>query len=129
MCVLFGAPVNAVCRKSVWNIRFPVYSNVHEMPPILCTLHIEYLLNATYPVHRKCVWNTLCTVIEIPCVLGTGNVDEIPCIQATRNVHEIVPYTVSGNVQEVSKYLVVRNVHSMNRKCDQSYTFLGDFHT
>ena len=46
-------------------------------------------------------------------VLGTGN------------IHEIVPYTVSGRPQEMYKFHVVRNVHTMNRKCDLSYTFLG----
>ena len=53
-------------------------------------------------MHKKCA-----------SVLGTGN------------EHEIVPYTVSGNLQEMYKFHVVRNVHTMNRKCDLSYTFLG----
>ena len=44
---------------------------------------------------------------------------------AQENAHEIVPYTVSGNPQEMYKFHVVRNVHTMNRKCDLSYTFLG----
>ena len=54
-----------------------------------------------------------------------GNVDEILCVLATGNAHKIVPYTISGNFQEMYKFHVVRNVHTMNRKCDQSYTFLG----
>ena len=49
------------------------------------------------------------------------------CVLGTGNVHEIVPYTVSGNPQEMYKFHVVRNVHTMNRKCDLSYTFLGIF--
>ena len=53
-----------------------------------------------------------------------GNVDEISCVLVTGNVHEIVPYTVSGNLQEMYKFHVVGNVHTMNRKCDESYTFL-----
>ena len=53
------------------------------------------------------------------------NVQEISCVLGTGNAHEIVPYTVSGNPQEMYKFHVVRNVHTMNRKCDLSYTFLG----
>ena len=48
-----------------------------------------------------------------------------PILLGTGNVHEIVPYTVSGNPQEMYKFHVVRNIHTMNRKCDLSYTFLG----
>ena len=53
------------------------------------------------------------------------NVKEISCVLGTGNAHEIVPYTVSGNFQEMCKFHVVRNVHTMNKKCDLSYTFLG----
>ena len=74
------------------------------MSPILC----KNAWNVIYSMHKKCARN----VQEISCVLGTGN------------AYEIVPYTVSGNPQEMYKFHVVRNVHTMNRKCDLSYTFL-----
>ena len=61
----------------------------------------------------------------IPPIQCIRNVQEISCILGTGNVHETVPYTVSGNPQEMYKFHVVRNVHTMNRKCDLSYTFLG----
>ena len=63
----------------------------------------------------------------IPPIQCIRNVQEIPCVLGTGNAHEIVPYTVSGNPQEMYKFHVLRNVHTMNRKCDLSYTFLGIF--
>ena len=41
-------------------------------------------------------------------------------------VHEIVSYTISGNgLGNVEiQFPVERNVHTMNRKCEQSYSFL-----
>ena len=61
----------------------------------------------------------------IPPIQCIRNLQEISCVLGTGNAHEIVPYTVSGNPQEMYKFHVVRNVHTMNRKCDLSYTFLG----
>ena len=58
----------------------------------------------------------------IPPIQCIGNVKEISCVLGTGNAHEIVLYTVSGNFQEMYKFHVVRNVHTMNRKCDLSYT-------
>ena len=105
--------------------RFPVYSKVHEMSLIrscVRTLHIEYLFNVTYPVYRENVHEIPCvTVNEMRRVLGTGNVDEIPCVQVPKLCMKLCPILY----QKMYKYPVVRNVHSMNRKCDQSYTFLG----
>ena len=95
---------------------------------------VPYTLNIYLMPPIQCIGN----VCEVSCVLWLKYhvywaqemwMKYVPCILATRNVSEIVPYTVSGNVQEVYKYLVLRNVHSMNKKCDQFYTFLGDFHT
>ena len=61
----------------------------------------------------------------IPPVQCIRNVQEISCVLGTGNAREIVPYTVSGNPQEMYKFHVVRNVHTMNRKCDLFYAFLG----
>ena len=44
---------------------------------------------------------------------------------ATGNVPEILPYTVPGNDKEMSKFPGVGNVHTVNRKCELSYTFHG----
>ena len=63
----------------------------------------------------------------IPPIQCIRNVQEISYVLGTGNAHEIVPYTVSGNPQEMYKFHAVRNVHTMNRKCDLSYTFLGIF--
>ena len=63
--------------------------------------------------------------LRIPPIQCVRNVKEISCVLGKGNAHEIVPYTVSGNPQEMYKFHVVRNVHTMNGKCDLSYTFLG----
>ena len=78
-------------------------------------------------MHRMCMKCHLSCVRThgIPPIQCIRNVQEISCVLGTGNVHEIVPYTVSGNPQEMYKFHVVRNVHTMNRKCDLSYTFLG----
>ena len=80
-------------------------------------------------MHRMCMKCHLSCVRThgIPPIQCIRNVQEIPCVLGTGNAHEIVPYTVSGNPQEMYKFHVVRNVHTMNRKCDLSYTFLGIF--
>ena len=59
----------------------------------------------------------------IPPIQCIRNVQEISCVLGTGNAHEIVPYTALENPQEMYKFHVVGNVHTMNRKCDLSYTF------
>ena len=78
-------------------------------------------------MHRMCMKCHLSCVRThgIPPIQCIKNVQEISCVLGTENVHEIVPYTVSGNPQEMYKFHVVRNVHTINRKCDLSYIFLG----
>ena len=78
-------------------------------------------------MHRMCMKYLLSCVRThgIPPIQCIRNVQEISCVLGTGNAHEIVPYTVSGNPQEMYKFHVVRNVHTMNKKCDLSYTFLG----
>ena len=60
--------------------------------------------------------------------LVIGNVPEMSCVMAIvaiGNLPEILPYTVPENVMEISKFPEVGNVHTMNRKCELSYTFHG----
>ena len=87
----------------------------------------EICLKQNISMHRMCMKCHLSCVrthgiSPIQCI---RNVQEISCVLGTGNAHEIGPYTVSGNPQEMYKFHVVRNVHTMNRKCDPSYTFLG----
>ena len=72
------------------------------MSPILC----KNTWNTTYSMHKKCARNIMCTGHR----------------KCTWNC---ALYTVSGNPQEMYKFHVVRNLHTMNRKCDLSYTSLG----
>ena len=56
-----------------------------------------------------------------------GNVLEMSCVLTTGNVPEILdlPYTASGKVKEMSKFPGAGNVHAMNKKCELSSTFRG----
>ena len=56
-----------------------------------------------------------------------GNVLEMSCVLATGNVPEILPYTAPGKVKEMSKFPGVANVHATNKKCELSCTFHGIF--
>ena len=60
--------------------------------------------------YRKCEGN----VLEMSCVLDTGNVPETSCVLVQEmHAFEVLPYTAPGNVNEMSKFPDVRNVHAM----------------
>ena len=54
-----------------------------------------------------------------------GNVLEMSCVLTTGNVPEILSYTPPENVKEMSKFPSVGNVYAINKKCELSCTFHG----
>ena len=56
-----------------------------------------------------------------------GNVLEMSCVLATGNVPEILdlPYTASGKVKEMSKFPGAGNVHAITRNVNFPAHFVG----
>ena len=102
-------------------------------------MSIPWTGNVNYPTHFMgfpglgnlgfllvvCVTSQAGRVLQLPPNLVIENVPETSCVLTTVNVPEILCYTVPGNVKKMSKFPGVGNVHTMNRKCELSYTFHG----
>ena len=95
-----------MCRKCdrYTKMNFLCTGNMPKMSPFLYSNKFIY---ATYPGHRKCTWNIICSII--------GNVPKMSCVLTTRNVLKCHVYwlqemclkfcpiaTVPGIVKEIS---------------------------
>ena len=119
--VFAGCISSVLCAGNVSKIStFLCTGNVPEMSPVLC---YNVLIYATYPGHRKCTWNFMCSGQEI-CLKWQVSWLHKMCLKF--HVYWLQEMYLKFCLilsKKCERNADVGQIHSMNRKCQLSCIF------